>query len=134
MRYPSRDGIIVSPYELGLTVPTPEHRKLRNNVNVHHGWYERRMYQDTQFRSVFRNLIVHTFPLLIIEHHELHGDFDPPKRPEDSRMIEILDDYMAVNGVITVIRESCTRDTQDISIDRWHSIKDSYKRSNNGKV
>lgn len=134
MRYPTRNGIIVPPYELGCTIPTPEHRSIRNNVNVHHGFWERKDYQGVQFRSIFRNLIDHTFPMLVVEHNELHEDFDPPKRPEDSRMIEILDDYIAVNGVITVIRESCTRDTQDISIDRWRSIKGSYKRSNNGKV
>ena len=126
MRYPTnRLGIARSPYEVGFTVPTAEHLNVRRLVTIHHAQFERNRY-DNRYRSIFRNLVTNVYPLLADEHAELHHDFDAPRRPRDSLMIEVIDDYLVMNGVIECIREKQTRQTYSIQPEEWRHIKRGY--------
>jgi hypothetical protein len=72
--------------------------------------------------------------MLAVEHNagnnNLHDRFDAPKRPHDALMIEVLDDYLTMNGVIECIREKQTRQTYRIEFDEFQAIKKGYR---NGK-
>jgi hypothetical protein len=126
VRYPTRNGLIIPPSELGFSVPSPEALERRGAVTTHHGYYERARYIDVRFRCVFRNLVSNTYNLLAEEHTALHEDFDAPKRPKDVLMIDVLDDYMALHGVIECIREKKTRTTYQIQPEEWRHIKRGY--------
>lgn len=127
MRWPTRSGLIIAPAELGFTVPTPEQLATRRATTVHHGWWERERYLGLRHRTVFRNLVDHAFPLLAPEHVRLHEDFDAPRRPKDVLMIDVLDDYMALHGVIECIREKQTRSTYLIQPEDWAGIRRGYR-------
>lgn len=128
MRYPTnRLGLVVLPSELGFAVPTPEQLAVRRLTTIHHGFWERARYNDVRFRSVFRNLVTNTFPLLADEHLQLHEDYDAPKRPKDSLMVEVVDDYLTMNGVIHCIREKHTRSCFEIQPADWINIKKGYQ-------
>lgn len=127
MKYPTRrSGLIVPPAEIGLTVPTPEQLQTRRVCTVHHGYWERHRY-DIRHRAVFRSLVTNTFPLLAEEHVDLHEKFDAPKRPRDSLMIEVLDDYLVMNGVIECVKEKATRQVYRIQPEEWTVIKKGYR-------
>jgi hypothetical protein len=128
MRYPTRQGgLIVPPTELGFHAPTPEQFNTRRLTTNHHGYFERHRYADLRYRMVFRNLVSNVYNLLADEHVSLHEQFDAPKRPRDSLMIEVLDDYLVMNGVIECIREKQTRQTYQIQPEEWRHIKRGYR-------
>jgi len=122
----TRSGLAVPPYERGCHVVTPEELETRRLVTMHHGQWPRRNY-DERYASVFRNLITNVYPLLAHEHAELHNEYDPPKRPPNSLMIEVVDDFLAINGVIECVREKKTRSTYQIDADAWQVIKGGYR-------
>ncbi len=126
MKYPTRGGLIIPPVELGFHAPTPEEYNTRRLTTNHHAYFERHRY-DIRHRAVFRNLVTNVYPLLAVEHVSLHEQFDAPKRPHDSLMIEVLDDYLVMNGVIECIREKQTRQTYQIQPEEWRHIKRGYR-------
>lgn len=126
MRYPTRNGLIISPYELGYTQPTPEQQQARGRVNIHHGYYFRHSY-DARLRGVFRNLITNTYPLIISEHSELHTRFnEQPRVPKEDLMIDVVEEYLSLNGVIHCIHEKKTKDIYEVSAEQWERIRASY--------
>jgi hypothetical protein len=127
MGFPTRNGLAISPYELGFTVPTPEQLETRRAVTIHHGQWERDRYTGPRHRTVFRNLITNTYPMLAPEHIILHEDYDAPVRPKDSVMIDVLDEYIALHGFIECIREKQTRSTYIIMPEAYEGIKRGYK-------
>lgn len=128
MKYPTRNGRIVSPYELGLTRPTPEQTAVRGLTNIHHGAFNRDTYMATPIRRIFRGLINNTFLTIVTEHHDLHEDFDAPKVPEDAQMIEQIEEHLYANDVITCRYEKHTKDTYTKTYDEWQCIKGIYQR------
>lgn len=133
MRYPTHtEGHIVSPYELGYTVPSQLQIDKRKTTN-HHGWYNSAWYQDKRYRQVFRNLTSHVYPMLRNEHNDgdytLHDKYSPPVMPKDAKMIEVVDDYLAVNGVIECVREKKTSEVYEMQADEWQLIKGLYKKA-----
>lgn len=124
MRYPThRIGLIVSPYELGLSVPTEEQLLTRRRVTIHHGYWTKNNYSGERLHSVFRNLVTNVYPLLYDEHAELHNDFDAPRKPRNGVMIDVLDEYLALNGTIDCIREAKTRQTYSITACEWERVR-----------
>lgn len=135
MRYPTRNRLIISPYELGYHQPTPVELGTKRLVTRHHGYFNHARYNDVRFHSVFRSLVDHVFPMLGEEHNlghnSLHGTYDAPQRPPDALMIEVLDDYLALNGIIECVREKQTCSTYKIQPEEWAHIKKGYNRRNN---
>lgn len=122
MRYPTRKGIAVSPYELGFVIPESSQKTTR-----HHAHFERCQY-DLRHRSLFRNLISNVYPLLPYEHQDLHERFDAPKVPSDVLMIDHLDEYMALNGVLRCVKEKKTREVYRVQPEEWEFIKGLYRK------
>jgi hypothetical protein len=109
-RYPQSSGILVSPYELGYTQPSKVELSLRRRTQNHHGFWPRRNY-ETRVQSVFRNLVSNVYPMLVEEHNGnsgLHDRYDPPRMPSEVQMIDVLEQYIAENGVIHAVHEKRT--------------------------
>lgn len=132
MKYPVRQRLIISPYELGYQQPEDVGR--RRHVNIHHGYFDRHRY-DLRHRSVFRNLITNVYPMLVEEHNagrdSLHHVYDAPPVPPDALMIDVVEEYLALNGVIECVKEKQTRQTYRIQPEEWQHIKKGYDRRNN---
>lgn len=124
-RYPTRNGLIISPYELGYIQPTEADRAIRGETQNHHSWWPKRNY-ETRVQSVFRNLVTNVYPMLVEEHNGhfgLHDRYDPPKMPTDVQMIDVVEQYIAENGVIHAIHEKRTNDVYRIHPDQWAQIR-----------
>lgn len=134
MRYPTRNGLIISPYELGLTIPTQEHLNTRRRTTRHHGFWQRANYSSNRIHSVFRNLVTNVYDLLIEEHEDLHHDYDAPIKPKETLMIDVVEEYLSLNGTIDCIREKRTHEIYHISPQEWahirgaHEVPQTYQR------
>lgn len=125
-RYPTRDGLLVSPYELGYQRP-PEGAW---GTTIHHGYWTRARYNEG-YRSVFRNLITNTFEMYKWEHNDgkdnLHTDYNPPKPPPEALMIDVVEEYLSEHGAIHCIRENATRSVYEVPVERWEKLKGLYR-------
>ena len=126
MRYPTRNGLIIPPYELGFITPEENDFKYRRVTNHHHYW-TRRQYEKTAVRHTFRNLVDNVSPLVVEQHRGLHDKYSPPPIPHEGLMIDVLDEYLALNGVINLVREKATNEVREMSAEHWDLTRLSYK-------
>jgi len=105
MRYPTRNGLVIPPLELGFSLVEPR----RGVTTNHHGYWEREAYRTTRWRSVFRNLVTNVTPLPVIEHVSLHEKYTPPVMPKDTLMIDVNEGQIAKKGVIKCVFEQKTK-------------------------
>jgi len=126
MRYPTRNGLIISPYELGYSEPTEQQFNTRGRVTIHHGYYNRQDFRSERLHSIFRNLVTNTYPLLAEQHTDSHKDYSAPPKPNDFLMQDVIEEYLATNGVIDCIYEKRTRQTHQITPDQWQNIRGGY--------
>ncbi len=122
-RYPVRDGLAVPIEEIGFETVSHQ-RKVTNN---HHLYFDRAWYMEKRYRQVFRGLLPHVQTMNIEEHNVLHDRYSGPPMPRDALMIEVVDEYLFMNGVIDVVRESKTCETYQIEPSQWQSIKGLYR-------
>jgi hypothetical protein len=125
MRYPTRNGLAIGPSELGLD--TPEHQK--GKTNNHHLYFRRQSYNCVPHRQIFRGLVPHVQPLWIAEHTALHERYDPPKMPQDNLMIDVIEEYLSLNGVLDVVREHQTNSSYQLTAHQWEGIKRGYSKA-----
>lgn len=123
MRYPVRNGRVVPVTELGFEIVTPK-RRVTNN---HHLYFDRAWYQDKRYRQVFRGLLPHVVTLSISDHEELHDRYSAPIMPPDIQMIDTVEEYLTLNGVIDVVREQRTCEVYQIQTEQWQGIRAQYK-------
>lgn len=126
MKYPTRLGLIVSPYEM-FTPPTESERQVRRLTNNHHGYYDKDHYHHDRWRSVFRSLITNVYPMFVDDHEALHDRFSPPVMPRDSQMVDVLDQYAMENGQLDLVYEKRTRQSYVVSLEQWDSIKNGIR-------
>lgn len=126
MRYPVRSGLAIPPNELGFEIVTPKRRETTN----HHAYWERTLYRDVAHRRVFRGLITNVYTLGIKDHQKLHEVYSRPVMPKDIQMIDCVEEYLSLNGVIDVVREKRTCETYQIESDTWQNIKSQYRSGN----
>ena len=130
MKYPTRGGLIISPYELEYTEPTQEDIERKRTTN-HHGWWTARNFGRTAIGATFRGLVTNVYPMLRNEHNQgtntLHDKYSPPQMPHAGLMIDVLDEYMALNGVINLVREKATNEVREMSAEHWDLTRLSYK-------
>lgn len=123
MKYPLRNGLIVPPTEF-YAPPTEIQLKTRHATNNHHGYYNRGDYvHGPRWRGLFRSLVPHVFPMLVTDHMNLHEEFDAPKMPSDSKMIEVLDEYVSLHGVLNLVHENKTCETYQLTAEQWGKIR-----------
>ncbi len=92
-RYPTRDGVAISPEELDFPIShlNPENR---GNYNNHHAEFYSRLFGGSALFSIFRNLEVNQYPMLLDTHALLHATFDAPQFPTPYQaMTAIQDEY-----------------------------------------
>jgi hypothetical protein len=129
VRYPTRkNGLIIPPYELNFTVPTEEQLNTRRRATIHHGYYNRSNYSGERIHNIFRNLVTNVYPLLAEEHTELHNDFSPPIKPRETLMIDVVEEYLAVNGTVDCIRESKTRQVYQLTANEWERVRNGVQQ------
>lgn len=123
MRYPTRNGLIIPPYELGFSQPTVEQLNTRRRTTRHHGYWQRADYRSERIHSVFRNLVTNVYDLLTEQHEDLHHDFDAPIKPKETLMIDVVEEYLSLHGTIDCIREKRTHEVYHISPNEWAHIR-----------
>jgi len=123
MRYPTRNGLVIPPLELGFSLVEPR----RGVTTNHHSYWEREAYRTTRWRSVFRNLVTNVTPLPVIEHVSLHEKYTPPVMPKDTLMIDVIEEQLAQDGVINCVFEQKTNRTYQIEPEAWVQIKGLYR-------
>lgn len=119
MRYPVRNNRIVPVTELGYEI-VPHERRLTTN---HHMWFCRTDYMDTRYKQVFRGLLSHVVTMPVLQHHDLHDEFSAPKQPSPTVMIDTVEEYLDLHGVIDVVREKRTHETYQLSAEQWQQIR-----------
>jgi hypothetical protein len=126
MKYPTRNGLAVSPYELDFHAPTEYERRSKRTTN-HHLYWTKQQYGTTAIRHTFRNLVDHVEPLLRREHEGLHDKYTPPPIPHEGLMIDVLDEYLALHGVINLVREKATNEIREMNEQQWKQTRLNYR-------
>lgn len=125
-RYPTRNGIPISPYELGYTKPTPEDYGIRRRVNIHHGVFPWSKLREHSISIVFGSLVTNTFPMIATEHNmgrfNLHHDYEPPVLPSLDRMVDVVDEYLALNGIIDCRNHGNTNEMYQVTAQKWDRL------------
>lgn len=87
-RYPTENGIALSPYELWL----PGSKK--RGENNHHAHFTRKKFEQTAATLALRNLARHQYVMPVDIHNFLHDTYAPPELPtEDQAAKEVIDAY-----------------------------------------
>lgn len=123
MRYPvNKQGIALPIQEVGFEVVQHQRRL----TNRHHLQYERNNYTSPLHR-VFRGLSSRVVDMWIIDHNELHERYSAPRIPSEVAMIDVVEEYLSLYGVIDVVREKRTHETYQIESGTWQNIKSQYR-------
>jgi predicted protein tyrosine phosphatase len=122
-RYPRQEGLAVPVQNLGYEIVPHK----RGSTTNHHLYYNRASYQGIPIRHQFRNLVDHVVTMENAPHQELHYRFTPPVIPRTELMIDVLDEYMALNGVLNCVREKKTNEIYQIQPDHWQVLRDTFK-------
>lgn len=119
-RYPRQISGLAKPVtELGFEVVEQERGKTSN----HHLYYPRHNYSDIPLRHTFRNLVDHVQTMWIPEHNTLHRRYTETPIPRHELMVEVLDEYMALNGVINCVYENKTNQVRQVDQNQWDRIR-----------
>lgn len=87
-RYPTRNGIAISPYELVLP---QAHTK---NFNNHHSHFTRKKFERHAVTTALRNLERHQYEMPVDVHEALHDMYAPPEFPSEQQAArEVIDAY-----------------------------------------
>ena len=121
MKWPSSNGLAVPITEMGYEMVLPERRK----TSQHHLFYERRMYTK-RYQQVFRGLVSNVYTMYIHDHQDLHERYSAPVMPKDIQMIDVVEEYLSLNGVIDVVKEHRTSEIYQIESGTWQNIKSQY--------
>ena len=123
MRYPvNKQGIALPIQEVGFEVVQHQRRL----TNRHHLQFERNNY-TSPLQRVFRGLSSRVVDMWIADHNELHERYSAPRVPTDIQMIDCVEEYLSLNGVIDVVREKRTHETYQIESGTWQNIKSQYR-------
>lgn len=123
MRYPvNKQGIALPIQEVGFEVVQHQRRL----TNRHHLQYERNNY-TSPLQRVFRGLSSRVVDMWIADHNELHERYSAPRVPTDIAMIDVVEEYLSLYGVIDVVREKRTHETYQIESGTWQNIKSQYR-------
>jgi hypothetical protein len=125
MRYPSKNGLAIPVTELGFEVV----ERQRGVTTNHHNFWNRCRYQDRGVKQLFRGLVSNVFTLKNEDHELLHNRFTPPVIPRTELMIDVLDEYLALNGVINCVHEKKTNEVYQIESDQWQAIRGGYGKT-----
>lgn len=118
MRYPTRGSLALSPTELGFELVERQRHKTSN----HHFQFPREAYQDKRHRQIFRGLVTHVKPMWVPQHIDLHERYSAPIMPSDFLMIDVVEEYLCMNGIIDVVCEQKTNEHYQVTSHQWDRI------------
>lgn len=122
-RWPMFENRPVSPYELGFTQPTARDYEIRRGVNVHHGVWPWSRMAGCAVLMTYGSALSNTFPMIPSEHNmgsdNLHHNYDPPRLPGLSEVIDVLEQEMAEMGVITCVKHKKTSELYQVTQSQW---------------
>lgn len=127
MRYPThRNGLIIPPYEIGYGIPTEADRRIRRRTNIHHAYWPWSALRDEPIKRVFGSLITNTYPMFSEEHNmgqdNLHADYSAPRLPDLGVMVEVVDEYLDLHGVIDCISHKKTSEIYQVTRPEWQHL------------
>lgn len=119
MRYPTDSrGLAVPIEEVGFeAVP-----HVRRTTNRHHLYWTRNRYDKDPLKRVFRNFMPHVQTMRVPDHDLLHELYDPPKMPNNTLMIDVLEEYMSLHGVIDAVGRHNASEHRIITPAEWNLI------------
>lgn len=117
-RYPTSQGLAIPIQQLGYEVVLPERRQ----TSQHHLYFPRRLYDQTPVRHLFRNLVDHVQTMDNQPHRELHYRYTGPVLPRRELMIDVMDEYVALHGVLDFVSEKRTSQTYQLSEEQYQNI------------
>ena len=124
MKYPvNRNGLAVPVEEVGYDVVPFQRRQ----TNRHHMPWSRQAYSDSSLHQIFRGLADRVVDLRIEQHDNLHDRFSAPRMPSEVAMIDCVEEYLSLNGVIDVVCERKTHQLYQVGPDRWDLIKGGFR-------
>lgn len=129
-RWPTKNGLALPIEEVGFEVVSFERRK----TNRHHLYFCRSDYTDNRIGGVFRGLLPHVQTMRIADHADLHERYDPPKQPNQHLMIDVIEEYLSLNGVIDVVREHKTCESYQLTANEWAHIRTRHETSMGGQA
>jgi len=88
-RYPTRNGVGISPFELGLPESDLDLSREQNWNNHHNGW-EARAFGSLALLQTFRDLERHQFLMPVDQHDTLHRLYSPPAMPTIEQAMNIV--------------------------------------------
>jgi len=118
MRYPTRNGLVVPPQELGLRVVEHQRRVTSN----HHLYWPRGNYQGP-VSHLFRALVTNVVPMIIQDHELLHHEYSAPQMPKEGLMIDVIDEYVALNGAVHAVYDRKTMEQYQITANQWARLR-----------
>lgn len=93
MHYPTRNGISIPVTEIWLPKSNLDPKK-RENYNLHHNEWEKRVFGQNAILMTIRNLAKNQVFLLLDVHDYIHSNYSPPRPPTMSQgMAEIENAY-----------------------------------------
>lgn len=118
-RYPTLQGLAIPIQQLGYEVVLPERRQ----TSQHHLYFPRVSYSQTPISHLFRNLVDHVDTMANQAHMDLHYRYTGPVKPREGLMLDVLDEYVALNGVLNFVSEKRTNSIYQLSLEQYEQIK-----------
>jgi len=96
--YPTRHGVPISPFEIGLT--SPFEVASDEKINNHHGEFTRRYFGSNIILQTMRNLDINQWVLYESEHVGLHNKYGPPQLPTLRQSMNVINDEFDKGGLL----------------------------------
>jgi hypothetical protein len=97
--YPTRGGIAISPFELGMT-PPHEYASEGDRLDNHHGEFSRRMFGANIILQTLRDLDILQWELYMSDHLQLHKRYAPTPLPTLEQAMQVIDDQYQNGGFL----------------------------------
>ena len=81
----------------------------------------------SQVAKLFRGLAPHVTTMWVPNHCSVHQDFEGPKIPPRTLMIDVLDEYAYNHGELHIVREQNTNELYTITANDWSYLRDGTK-------
>ncbi len=117
-RWHSKNGLAVPIQELGFEVVERQRGKTSN----HHLHWPRQDYQDKRHQQIFRGLVSNVQTMWNNDHIYLHEKYSAPIMPSDFLMIDVVEEYLSLHGVIDVVCEQKTNEHYQVTSHQWDRI------------
>ena len=127
VRYPTRAGVAIPPFELDLPESHLDPNKIKN-YNLHHGAWTAKFFGKCVLLQTMRNLEANQGLLLLDTHQWLHDTYDPPAPPTPLQALYEIerakdnDEYMLVRDGSQFVRQKISDSALQHCIANYDSL------------